>query len=84
MAEAFEDTFGASVTVDLTDIKKNQYGTNYKMATIRIVAPSRELSRFIEQIRKHGSNSFYHRGCESWNVKLIEVENVTSTKARII
>jgi hypothetical protein len=83
MAEAFEDTFGASVTVDLTKILKNQYGANYKMATIKILAPTRELSRFIDQIRQHGSNTFYHRGCESWNVKLIEA-NVTTVKARII
>lgn len=84
MVEAFEDTFGASVTVDLTKVLKNQYGANYKMATIKIVTPSRELSRFIEQIRQHGNNSFYHRGCESWNIKLIEVANVSATKARIV
>jgi hypothetical protein len=54
------------------------------MATIKILTPSRELTRFIDQIRQHGSNSFYHRGCESWNVKLIEVANVTTTKARIV
>jgi hypothetical protein len=84
MTETFEDTFGASVSVNLTDIKKNQYGANYKMATIRILEPSRELSRFIDQIRQYGNNSFFHRGCESWNVKLIEVANVTTTKARIV
>jgi hypothetical protein len=84
MAEAFEDTFGASVTVDLTKVLKNQYGASYKMATIKIITPSRELMRFIDQIRQHGSNSFYHRGCESWNIKLIEVANVTAIKARIV
>jgi len=84
VAEAFEDTFGANVAVQLTDTKKNQYGAPYKMATIRILTPSRDLSRFIDQIRQHGNNSFYHRGCESWNVKLIEEANVTTTKARIV
>jgi hypothetical protein len=80
MAEAFEDTFGASVTVDLTKVLKNQYGANYKMATIKILTPTRELSRFIDQIHQYGSNTFYHRGCESWNVKVLA--NVT--KARIV
>jgi hypothetical protein len=84
MVEAFEDTFGATVSVELTNVMKNKYGANYKMATIRILEPSRELSRFIDQIRQYGNNSFFHRGCESWNVKLIEQVNVTTVKARII
>jgi hypothetical protein len=84
MVEAFEDTFGATVAVELTNVMKNKYGANYKMATVRILESSRELSRFIEQIRQHGNNSFYHRGCESWNVKIIEQANVTTVKARII
>jgi hypothetical protein len=84
MVETFEDTFGATVSVELSKVLKNQYGANYKMATIRILEPSRELSRFIDQIRQHGSNTFFHRGCESWNVKLIEQANVTTVKARII
>jgi hypothetical protein len=54
------------------------------MATIRIIDPSRDLSRFIDQIRQHGNNSFYHRGSESWNIKLIEQANVTTVKARIV
>ena len=84
VAEAFEDTFGATVSVELSTIMKNKYGANYKMATIRIIHPSRDLSRFIDQIRQHGNNSFYHRGCESWNVKLIEQANITTVKARIV
>ena len=84
VAEAFEDTFGATVSVELTKVMKNQYGANYKMATIRIIDPSRDLSRFIDQIRQHGNNSFYHRGCESWNVKLIEQAQVATVKARIV
>jgi hypothetical protein len=84
MVEAFEDTFGATVSVEFTTVLKNKYGANYKMATIRIHEPSRELSRFIDQIRQHGNNSFYHRGCESWNIKLIEHVNVTAVKARIV
>jgi hypothetical protein len=84
MVDAFEDTFGATVTVELSKVLKNKYGANYKMATIRILEPSRDLSRFIDQIRQHGNNSFYHRGCESWNVKLIEKANITTVKARIV
>ena len=75
MAEAFEDTFGASVTVELTGIN-----ASYKMATIKITEPSRDLTRFVDQIRRHGSNTFYHRGCEAWTVKL----NETAVKARIV
>ena len=71
MAEAFEDTFGATVTVGLTGVMKNQY-TTYKMATIRITEPSRDLTRFMDQIRRYGSNTFYHRGCEAWTVKINE------------
>ena len=82
VAEAFEDTFGATVSVELTKVMKNQYGANYKMATIRIIDPSRDLSRFIDQIRQHGNNSFYHRGRDSWNVK--EQEQSVTVKARII
>jgi hypothetical protein len=82
MTEAFEDTFGATVSVELTSVLKNQYGVNYKMATVRIIEPSRDLSRFIDQIWQHGNNSFYHRGCESWNVKM-EQANAT-VKARIV
>ena len=74
MAEAFEDTFGASVTVELTGIN-----ASYKMATIKITEPSRDLTRFVDQIRRHGSNTFYHRGCEAWTVKLNE-----TVKARIV
>jgi len=84
VAEAFEDTFGATVSVELTKVMKNQYGANYKMATIRIIDSSRDLTRFIDQIRQHGNNSFYHRGCESWNVKLIEQAQVSTVKARIV
>lgn len=84
MVDAFEDTFGATVSVELTKVMKNKYGVDYKMATIRIIEPSRELSRFIDQIRQHGNNSFYHRGCESWNVKHIDQVNVTTVKAKII
>jgi hypothetical protein len=72
MAEVFEDTFGASVAVQLTGVMKNQYNASYKMATIRITEPSRDLTRFMDQIRRHGSNTFYHRGCEAWKVKLNE------------
>jgi hypothetical protein len=72
MAEVFEDTFGASVAVQLTGVMKNQYNASYKMATIRITEPSRDLTRFMAQIRRHGSNTFYHRGCEAWTVKLNE------------
>ena len=82
MMQAFEDTFGATVSVELTKVLKNQYGASYKMASIRIIEPSRELSRFIDQIRQHGNNSFYHRGCDSWNVK--EQEQAVTVKARII
>jgi hypothetical protein len=71
MMEAFEDTFGASVTVELTGVMKNKY-ESYKMATIRITEPSRDLTRFVDQIRRYGSNTFYHRGCEAWTVKLNE------------
>ena len=81
MAEAFEDTFGATVTVELTGVMKNQYNASYKMATIRITEPSRDLTRFVDQIRQYGSNTFYHRGCEAWIIKLNET---TVTKARII
>lgn len=79
MAEAFEDTFGATVTVELTGVMKNKYNASYKMATIRITEPSRDLTRFMDQIRRYGSNSFYHRGCEAWTVKLNE-----TTVARIV
>jgi hypothetical protein len=72
MAEVFEDTFGASVAVQLTGVMKNQYNASYKMATIRITEPSRDLTRFMDQIRRHGSNTFYHRGGEAWTVKLNE------------
>ena len=82
MVEAFEDTFGATVSVELTKVIKNQYGASYKMATIRILEPSRELSRFIDQIRQHGNNSFYHRGRDSWNVK--EQAQIDAVKAKII
>ena len=75
MAEAFEDTFGATVTVELTGIN-----ASYKMATIRITEPSRDLTRFVDQIRRYGSNTFYHRGCEAWTIKL----NETAVKARIV
>jgi hypothetical protein len=81
MAEAFEDTFGATVVVELTGEMKNKYNASYKMATIRITEPSRDLTRFIDQIRRYGSSSFYHRGCESWTVKLNETSVV---KARIV
>jgi hypothetical protein len=73
MAEAFEDTFGATVAVELTVMKKY---TSYKMATIRVTEPSRDLTRFMDQIRRYGSNSFYHRGCESWTVKLNETTRI--------
>lgn len=81
MAEVFEDTFGATVAVELTGVMKNQYNASYKMATIRITEPSRDLTRFMDQIRRHGSNTFYHRGCEAWTVKLNET---AVTKARIV
>lgn len=78
MAEAFEDTFGA--TVEITGVMKNKYAT-YKMATIRITEPSRDLTRFVDQIRRYGSNTFYHRGCEAWTIKL---NKMAVTKARIV
>ena len=82
MMEAFEDTFGATVSVELTKVLKNKYGASYKMATIRILVPSRDLSRFIDQIRQHGNNTFYHRGRDAWNVK--EQAQVDTVKAKII
>ena len=81
MAEAFEDTFGATVAVELSGVMKNKYNESYKMATIRITEPSRDLTRFMDQIRRHGSNTFYHRGCEAWTVKLNET---VVSKARIV
>jgi hypothetical protein len=80
IVEAFEDTFGATVTVELTGVMK-KYNATYKMATIRITEPSRDLTRFVDQIRRHGSNTFYHRGCEAWTIKLNETAVV---KARVV
>jgi hypothetical protein len=83
MAEAFEDTFGAVVSVELSPVKKNQYNISYKTAIIRILEPSRDLTRFMEQIRLNGRSAFYHRACESWTVKFNETKYVPM-KARIV
>ena len=83
MAQSFEDTFGATVEVHMSTIKKNQYGINYKMATVRILEPTRELTRFMDQIHQHGSNTFFHRGLNSWTVTMAETA-VSKTKPKII
>ena len=69
MIGVFEDTFGVDITVEFSPVKKNKYGLNYKMATIKPLNSSREFERFKTQIRQHGSNILIHCRSESWTVR---------------
>ncbi len=55
----FRDTFGAEVLARRSDPVKTPSGKWIRSVVIEVTESSRELNRFVDQIRIHRFNSFY-------------------------
>ena len=55
----FRDTFGAEVLARRSDAVKAPSGKWIRSVVIEVTESSRELNRFVDQIRIHRFNSFY-------------------------
>ena len=58
LERAFDDTFGATVMVRFGNDRKNSYGIAFKTATVEVLGNTSEMRHFIDQVKKHGNNTF--------------------------
>jgi hypothetical protein len=64
MQQNFDHTFGADVLVRLSDARKAQSGKWIRSAFVEVLETSRELDKFIAEIRRGKYNVFIANGVE--------------------
>jgi hypothetical protein len=79
----FEDTFNAKVVVHFSNQRKNQYGTWFKSASVKVCSSSSSLNHFLSQVTLHGNNTFTGDG-NSYKVQFSQEVPVKRVSPRIM